>query len=116
MPSGINLLMTPAASQANDENAMAALWGSQSWLQPAFSRPFAGHEGSLTQEPPERRPQRGPQGKIARPTSIFRGRLPLCLRAELGPAACAPRGNEERGVKIRGDRKSVVYANMLEPG
>jgi hypothetical protein len=34
----------------------AALWGSQSWLQPAFSRPSAGHEGSLmAQEPPERR-------------------------------------------------------------
>ena len=35
---------------------MASQWGSQSWLQPAFSRPSAGHEGSLTtHEPPERR-------------------------------------------------------------
>jgi hypothetical protein len=34
----------------------AALWGSQSWLQPAFSRPSAEHEGSpTTHEPPERR-------------------------------------------------------------
>src|ERR1035438_10365731 len=34
----------------------AAQWGSQSWLQPAFSRPSAEHEGSLTtHEPPERR-------------------------------------------------------------
>ena len=54
----------------------AARWGSQSWLQPAFSRPSAEHEGSpMTQEPPERRPQRGPQGKIARPTPTFRGSL-----------------------------------------
>ena len=52
---------------------VASQWGSQSWLQPAFSRPSAGHEGSLmTHEPPERRPQGGPQGKIARPTSISR--------------------------------------------
>jgi hypothetical protein len=49
------LLMTRAASQRMMKMG-AALWGSQSWLQPAFSRPCAGHEGSLmAQEPPERR-------------------------------------------------------------
>src|ERR1019366_1780793 len=44
--------MTPAASQRMMK--MGAAWGgSQSWLQPAFSRPSAGHEGSLmAQEPP----------------------------------------------------------------
>src|ERR1017187_1080126 len=47
--------MTPAASQRMMK-MNAALWGSQSWLQPAFSRLSAEHEGSLmTQEPPERR-------------------------------------------------------------
>src|ERR1035438_5133191 len=46
--------MTPAASQRMMQMC-AALWGSQSWLQPAFSRPSAGHEGSL----------------MARPTPIF---------------------------------------------
>src|ERR1017187_8011857 len=47
--------MTRAASQRMTK-MRAALWGSQSWLQPAFSRLSAEHEGSLmTQEPPERR-------------------------------------------------------------
>jgi hypothetical protein len=47
--------MTPAASQRMMK-MRAALWGSQSWLQPAFSQLSAEHEGSLmTQEPPERR-------------------------------------------------------------
>jgi hypothetical protein len=51
------LLMTPAASQRMMKMG-AALWGSQSWLQPAFSRLSAEHEGSLTtREPPERRLQ-----------------------------------------------------------
>jgi len=59
----------------------AAQWGSQSWLQPAFSRPSAEHEGSLTaQEPPERRPQRGPPGHDCPPHTYFRVRLRLVHR------------------------------------
>ena len=54
-----------------------AQWGSQSWLQPAFSRPSADHKGSLmAQEPPERR---------------LRARLPAPrLFSRKAPALCNP--------------------------
>jgi len=38
------------------------LWGGQSCPQPTFSRPLRPRRGA--QEPPERRPQRGPQAMI----------------------------------------------------
>src|ERR1035438_6594650 len=102
MPSGINLLMTPAASQANDENAMAALWGSQSWLQPAFSRPFAGHEGSLTQEPPERRPRGDPRARLPAPR----------LFSEEG-SPCASERNSDQPPALRGEMSRG--ASSFEP-
>src|ERR1035438_9148424 len=43
---GIRRLMTPSGESQRMMKVYAALWGSQSWLQPAFSRPSVGHEGS----------------------------------------------------------------------
>src|ERR1035438_10464571 len=49
-------LSAPASRPWLRRPAAETLWGSQSWLQPAFSRPSAGREGSrMAQEPPERR-------------------------------------------------------------
>src|ERR1035438_8576104 len=81
------LLMTPSGASQRMMKMCAALWGSQSWLQPAFSRPSAGHAGSLmTQEPPEK----AAAGKIARPTSIFEEGSALCIRAKLGRLSPTP--------------------------
>ena len=47
-------------------------------FQPALCRPRRlAHDPN--QEPPERRPQGGPQGKIARPTSDFEEGSALCI-------------------------------------
>src|ERR1039458_9649272 len=69
------LLMTRAASQRMMKMG-AALWGSQSWLQPAFSRPCAGHESSLmAQEPPERRLR----ARLPAPRLFSRKAPPCCM-------------------------------------
>src|ERR1019366_5530090 len=78
------LLMTRAASQRMMKMG-AALWGSQSWLQPAFSRPCAGHEGSLmAQEPPERRLR----ARLPAPRLFSRKALP-CASGR-SPEECRP--------------------------
>src|SRR5271157_455592 len=69
----------------------AALWGSQSWLQPAFSRPSAGHEGSLmAQKPPERR---------------LRARLPAPRLFSRKAPPCA----SERSSDVASERSSDVH-------
>jgi hypothetical protein len=58
----------------------AARWGSQSWLQPVFSRPSAEHEGSLmAQEPPERRLR----ARLPAPR-LFSRKAPPCARIPQG--------------------------------
>jgi hypothetical protein len=42
------------------------LWGSQSWLQPAFSRPLPGRRLAHV---PKKPPEKAAAGKIARPTT-----------------------------------------------
>src|ERR1035438_5475886 len=54
-----HLLWTPAT-------ILHKLWGSQSWLQPAFSRPLP---GAKTPASPEKPPKKAAAGKIACPTN-----------------------------------------------
>src|ERR1039457_6687605 len=121
------LLMTRAASQRMMKMG-TALWGSQSWLQPAFSRPCAGHEGSLmAQEPPERRLR----ARLPAPR-LFSRKAPPCAserssELEFGHfQATAPhwwgmlqlakaseaRPSERSSELSHGGRRAVVSANL----
>ena len=52
-------------------NRLHKLWGSQSWLQPAFSRLFRDtNTRRRPEKPTKRRPQRGPRARLPAPQFV----------------------------------------------
>jgi hypothetical protein len=70
------LLMTPGEPQADDDNVRCQ-WGSQSWLQPAFSRPLP---GTTARSSPESRlkgvPRGDPRARLPAPRLFSSKALP----------------------------------------